>query len=302
MVGGSWRALARIDLALTGHPLPITHQHAMETSRVKVLRGAVRAVDKEMLRAIPSLSASRIPTLPRAAQLIEALVPVLRPRALVVSSFGIREGLLYEALDETRQRRDPLIEAAREVGAGLGRFEQHGPLLDGWIATIFDDAPRAARLRLAACLLADIAWAAHPEFRAERGIDLALHGNWVAIDAPGRAMLAQALFTSFGGGRTLPYPDVSALCTPEELQRAVQWGLAMRLGQRLSGGVAAGLERTRLERDGEVLRLTVDEEDAALLGESVEKRLKVLAGELGVKPEALVSRTKRPRRDAARRA
>ena len=36
---------------------------------------------------------------------------------------------------------------------------------------------------------------------------MALHGNWVAIDAPGRVMLAQALFCNFGGGRELPYPD-----------------------------------------------------------------------------------------------
>ena len=31
MVGGTWRALARLDMALIDHPLPITHQHCMET-------------------------------------------------------------------------------------------------------------------------------------------------------------------------------------------------------------------------------------------------------------------------------
>ena len=40
---------------------------------------------------------------------------------------------------------------------------------------------------------------------------MALHGNWVAIDAPGRVMLAQALFCNFGGGRELPYPAIAAL-------------------------------------------------------------------------------------------
>ena len=71
------------------------------------------------------------PDLPIATQLLEALVVVLDPKALIVSSFGIREGLLYHELAPDEQALDPLIEAAREAGAGLGRFAQHGGLLDG---------------------------------------------------------------------------------------------------------------------------------------------------------------------------
>jgi exopolyphosphatase / guanosine-5'-triphosphate,3'-diphosphate pyrophosphatase len=286
LVGGSWRALARLEMELAGHPLPITHQHEMEPDRPALVRKALRKLDKEALREIPTVSTSRLPTLPLACQLLEALVEALRPSALVVSSFGIREGLLYDDLDAETQRLDPLVEAAREAGAGLGRFEQHGGLLDKWIAPVFDDPPAAARLRLAACLLADIAWAAHPDFRAERGIDMALHGNWVAIDAPGRVRIAQALFCNFGGGRDLPYRSITALCPPEQLERAACWGYAMRLGQRLGGGVAAGLERSRLVRTGATLRLEL--EDAALLGEPVERRLKTLAAALGLAPETVV--------------
>ena len=60
-------------------------------------------------------------------------------------------------------------------------------------------------------------------------------------------MLAQALFSSLGVGGVAALPDVAALCTAEESER-LQRGYAMRLGQRLSGGVAAGLERSRLLR------------------------------------------------------
>ena len=289
LVGGSWRALASVEMALSDHPLPITHQHAMPPSRPRELKPVLRGMTKEELRRIPALSSSRIPTLPRANELLEALVKALSPSALVVSSFGIREGLLYDELAPDLQTLDPLIEAAREVGAGLGRFVQHGELLDAWIASVFDDPPEAARLRLAACLLADIAWAAHPDFRAERGIDLALHGNWVAIDAPGRVMLAQALFTSFGGGGRLPYADAAALCAPHALTRASLWGYAMRLGQRLSGGVAAGLKRSRLEL-GESLVLALDPGEGALVGETVERRLKTLASAMGVTHETMIGR------------
>ena len=283
LVGGSWRALARLDLALTEHPLPVTHQHVMPPERPAELREAIRKLDKDMMREIAAISVSRMPSLPRATSLLGVLVEALRPERLVVSSFGIREGLLYDALAPAIRRLDPLVEAAREAGAGLGRFAQHGETLDRWIAPVCDGGPDAARLRLAACLLSDIAWAAHPDFRAERGIDMALHGNWVAIDAPGRVMLAQALFCAFGGGRDLPYPAITALCTAEELERATLWGYAIRLGQRLSGGVAIGLERSRLSRRDGVLRLRL--KDEALRGEAVERRLRTLANALGLQPE-----------------
>lgn len=283
MVGGSWRALAQLDLALIEHPLPITHQHDLDPGRPAQLRALLKQLDREVLRGI--VSASRVSQLPRATQLLEALVPVLEPAALMVSSFGIREGLLYDGLASEIRRLDPLIEATREAGAGLGRFQQHGALLDRWIAPVFDDRPQAARLRLAACHLSDIAWAAHPDFRAERGIDMALHGNWVAIDAPGRVMLAQALFCAFGGGRDLPYPAIAGLCSAAELERAMQWGFAMRLGQRLSGGVAAGLERSRLVREDGVIRLEIRRSDSALYTEIVERRFKSLAAAIDCRTE-----------------
>ena len=282
MVGGSWRALARLEMALTGHPLPVTHQHVMAVTRPHELRDELAGIGKADRDDVPSVSVSRFPTLPNANLLLDALAGVLDPTHLVVSAFGIREGILFDELSKEERALDPLIEGAREAGAGLGRFAQHGELLDQWIAPAFDDDPRCARLRLAACLLSDIAWAAHPDFRAERGIDMALHGNWVGIDAPGRVMLAQALFCNFGGGRDLPYPAIAALCSEEELKRATAWGFAMRLGQRLSGGVAAGLQRSRLSRDGGTLKLHVASGIKALRGEIVERRLKALAAMLGL--------------------
>ncbi len=284
MVGGSWRTLARLDMALDEHPLPVTHQHVIARGRPRQLRDAIARIDRASLQDIPSISLARFPTLPNANLLLEALVEALDPDRLTISSFGIREGLLYDDLSAKQRALDPLIEATREAGAGLGRFAQHGDLLDQWIAPAFEDDARCARLRLAACLLSDIAWAAHPDFRAERGIDMALHGNWVAIDGPGRVMLAQALFCNFGGGRDFPYPAIAALCSPGELRRAAAWGYAMRLGQRLSGGVAEGLRDSRLVRDEDLLCLHVDEADKALLGETVERRLKTLASALGLTP------------------
>ena len=61
----------------------------------------------------------------------------------------------------------------------------------------------------------------------------------------------------------------------------------MRLGQRLSGGVAASLERSRLVRQDGLLRLELRKGDEALFGEAVEKRLSNLAEAMGVEAKAV---------------
>lgn len=280
MVGGSWRALARIDMLATDFPLPITHQYRMKPSRAKELRKLVRAIDPRLsMVATPP----RLATSPVAAMLLELLVDELEPSQLVVSTYGIREGLLYSKLKPSQRRVDPLIEEAREAGGGEHRFGQHGDLLDEWIAPVFDDVPAMERLRLASCLLADVAWQANPGFRADRGIEMALHGNWVAVSPAGRVIMAQALTANFGRDR-LPDARLTGLCKDEQLRRGHCWGLAMRLGQRLSGGVASVLKRTSLEsRNGEI-RLTVRRGEEALIGDQVERRLVRLAEALGKEP------------------
>jgi exopolyphosphatase/guanosine-5'-triphosphate,3'-diphosphate pyrophosphatase len=94
-------------------------------------------------------------------------------------------------------------------------------------------------------------------------------------------MLGQALFTHFGGDGVCPI--VNQLIGYDLAARAMRWGYAMRLGQRLSGGVPEPLESSSLTiRDGSVL-LTLRGQDTALYGETVERRHKLLADALQLK-------------------
>lgn len=288
MVGGSWRALARLDMTASGYPLPITHQYAMAPARARQLEQLVEALGAKGAKAVPAVAAERFPTLPAAAKLLSAVVETIKPSRLIVSSYGIREGLLYSGLPRSQRCIDPLISAARDASLAVRRFEEHGDRLDEWIAPIFDDAPQLERLRLASCILADAAWQAHPDFRAERGVELALHGNWVGIDAGGRVLLAQALYSNFGAPQLLPDEALRALCRPEAIERALHWGLAMRLGQRLCGGVASALGGTRLDSTPKRIRLRVDPRRSPLVGEAVERRLARLAEACGKRPEVVI--------------
>ncbi|GGE72797.1 Ppx/GppA family phosphatase [Sphingomonas prati] len=287
LVGGSWRALARLDMYLEDWPLPIIHHYRMPSDRAARLVRVLAQIDRKRLREVIGLSASRLPTLPDAAALLSVVVRQLQTSSLVASAYGLREGLLHDTLPVAERRQDPLITATREEGGRQGRFAEHGDLLHNWIAPLFpDEGAEDARLRHAACLLGDVGWRAHPEFRAARGLDTALHGNWVGIDARGRAIVARALYTSFGG--TLPVPLLDRLFTAEDKAMADRWGHAMRLGQRLSGGVAGPLAGSSVALAGDAITLTLPADHRDLAGESVERRLKILATALGRRPETIV--------------
>ena len=279
LVGGSWRALARLDMDLSHYPLPIIHGYCMDADAVARLGRTVETSSRSRLRATPGLSSGRIPTLGDAAAILTLLLRELGSASTIVSAFGLREGLLYQDLDTATAAQDPLTVATRDEGRRAGRFPEHGDLLDRWLAPLFDrDAPAAARLRNAACQLADVGWRANPEFRAELGVEIALHGNWVGVDAAGRAQMAQTLHASSGGDGI---PDaLAALASKERLDRATAWGLAMRLGQRLSGGLAGPLQRSRLSADEGTVTLHLAPEDRALYGETVERRHTALAAYL----------------------
>lgn len=290
MVGGSWRALAQVHIFQTGHPLPIVHQYEMPKSAPASLVRSLSRIDMVHLREVPNISTSRLPSLPGAAMLLAATVKKLGSSSVIASGFGLREGLLYGELTPEEQRLDPLIIAARSEGERQGRFPEHGDMLFEWMTGLFDakdsggkEGAAERRLRLAASLLSDIAWRAHPDFRAERGVDAALHGNWVAVTAAERAALAQALHYCFGGGADAPVLALLAqLAPPRLLDKARAWGLALRLGQRLTGGTAAALAASRLTREGDVVVLRMDARHAALFGEAVSRRLRLVAASLGL--------------------
>lgn len=286
LVGGSWRALARLDMHLTRFPLPIVHHYRMPPQEAARLVRVLARAEPKRLRAIAGLPSARIPMLGVAAAVLAVLVRQMQSSELIVSAYGLREGLLHRILPADTRAEDPLLCAAREEGARQGRFPEHGDLLERWIAPLFGaEGPADARLRHAACLLGDVGWRAHPEFRAERGLETALHGNWVGIDARERAMVGRALFTSFGG--VGPLDVVSRLCSADEQAQADCWGLAMRLGQRLSGGVARALKESRVALAPDAVTLTLTPENAPLYGETVERRHKALANAFGLKAALL---------------
>lgn len=296
-VGGSWRALAHLDMHETSHPLPILHQYRLTPDRPLALGAIASRLDKRRVKLIPNVSERRLTAMPGAAVTLDTLLLLTGARDAIISAHGVREGLLFSRLSPEERAEDPLLAACRQEAGEESRFHSNGDRLMDWLDPLLSQGedPRDRRLRHAACLLSDVAWRGHPDFRAERALDASLYGNWVGIDARERMMLGIALFVCYGGAPPAALLDmVAKLCTPDDLQIARVWGLALRLGQRLCGGAVQMLVRTGLLRDGRRLVLQLPEDYVDLFGEVVERRLEALAGALELQPSVTIGRVRVP--------
>ncbi len=283
LVGGAWRTLARVHMKLHGWPLPVLGNYTFPAADVPPLKASVRAMGTAQLAAIRGVKLARALQLDDAAALLAALVAEAGSSQVVISSFGLREGLMFQTLSPAIRQLDPLIEGVRHTVEGQLQVPGYSEALLRWCDAIFpDEARNIRRLRHAACLLFGTGWASSPDFRAMDGEELALHGNWVGVDGPARAEMAMALHGALGGNPDTPPAILGQLASAAGLARAQSWGLAMRLAQRLSGGspgVLAALTLT-LAADGAVV-LGVPGNVAGLVDAAVERRLARLAMSLG---------------------
>jgi len=281
LVGGTWRAMAVFAMAAQGYPLSDPHGFELDAAAALELANSLAASETELIKGRERISAMRAEKLPDAAVLLQSLLTQLNPERVVFSSWGLREGLLYDRLPAHTRAQDPLL-------AGVAVFASHRgsepTLATRMAAWTLDAAPArehgSERLRLAATMLALAAMQIEPNIRLPQAINWALHKRWVGIDGKGRAMLAAAIAAN-GNQLNLP-ARVRALASEEALEEAVRWGLALRIARRLGAQSRRSLEVSRLGVEDGALVLKLAESHAALLGQPTEKDMKLLAGRLGL--------------------
>lgn len=299
-VGGAWRALARLHMAQVKYPLHVLHHYRMTPRDADELCGLVARMGRQSLRGVVAVSRNRLAALPWAGLVLQRLIRTARPGAIVFSANGLREGVLFDRLTAAERRRDPLIAACMEAARGRERYAPHGEALRRFTAPVFpsEDA-RIARLRHAASTLSDIGWREHPEHRAESALEAALYLPDGCLTHDERAWLALALHGRYGGDANAPITAMPrGLLASEDAALAHAVGLSLRLGYALSGGVPGLLRHVAIVRAADRLDLRVGPRLAPLMGELVERRLRILADAIGVKSTTITPDTT-PRRLAA---
>jgi exopolyphosphatase/guanosine-5'-triphosphate,3'-diphosphate pyrophosphatase len=282
LVGGSWRALARLDMERRGYPLKVLHEYRMTPKSVLQTVKWIKGKSVDELRAITGNSEARMRLVPIAAQVLKSLIQRFKPKELAVSSYGIREGLLYEQMPYELKRRDPLIEACRWDEAKHARIPGFGRQLHNFIAPVFGrTSPERTRLIRAACLLHDVSWRAHPDYRAEVCFDNATRANLGGLDHPGRVFLAVALMHRYKNSREgTRFDELFALLPEKDLKRAEVLGKAMRFGAMFSVERPELMGELQFRPKKRILRLTLHPETKGLFGEVAQARLNSLASSM----------------------
>jgi len=299
-VGGAWRTLAQLHMRLADYPLGIIHQY--ELSRADALEAArfIEGQSRGSLERIEGISKRRVETLPHAAAVLEGLIEGLGLQRVVLSAYGLREGLLFESMNRLTRQENPLVAGCAALGGRPQAAETLGAALDAWLQSAFERlepafGARDGVLLAAACRLADFGAQLHPDHRADLVFEQVLRAPIAGADHAERVFLACAAFGRHTASSVNPAPHiVGRLLTPERYQRARAIGAAVRLGCDLSGRGPDLLTRARLEFKPDAVILQAEAGwEVALLGDPVGKRAATLAGlldrELRVKRAALAS-------------
>ena len=283
LVGGAWRALARIHIAQTGYPLNIVHHYTIGHDEARDLTGVVAGASRRALERMPGVPRRRVDDLPYAAVVLRRVLRATGARRVVFSANGLREGWYIRRMAASVRAQDPLLAAGHDFARRLGRDPALPPALLAWTDPLFPgEAGEPRRLREAACWMSDIGSHDHPEYRAEQAFQRVLRQPGVGLDHHARAFLGLTLALRYEAELEAAFLTTARLLlNPEAQRRAVILGVAMRLAYTLSAGTPDLLAGTSLSA-GPTLTLRLAEGSGAFAGESVTRRLDRLAQALGL--------------------
>jgi exopolyphosphatase/guanosine-5'-triphosphate,3'-diphosphate pyrophosphatase len=310
LVGGAWRAIARLHMEQTHYPLHIIHEYTIARRSAESFLDIIAGQSRRSLERVTAISRRRLEAVPVAALILRRLIAAGRPDRIVFSAFGLREGYAYGLL-RAELTDDPLIEACIGIAASRSRWQNRvsfgapetgaaglgdGDRLQAWIAPVFPGLSAARqRLHRAVCWLSDIAWAEHPDYRAGHAFARSLTMPVAQVDHAERVFIAAALHARYGGAADDPAKALTrSLLDDGTAVDARALGLALRLAYTLSGGALELLDQVRLRRESTGIALELPPTGSLFVGEAVQRRLDALGRTLGVSARALRRRSPSP--------
>jgi exopolyphosphatase/guanosine-5'-triphosphate,3'-diphosphate pyrophosphatase len=277
-VGGTWRNLARLFMALERYPLKIIHGYEVDARRMRRLSRRAMERDPKALKRLISISSLRLQAAPFGASLAQEIFRLTGAGRAVFSAYGLREGYLFSQLTKRDRQRDPLIATAREMGRREARFGDLGEALMQWTDPLLTDEDEdQRRLRQAACWLSDLVWREHVEHRPQQAFERVLQHPFIAIDHPGRLFVAYTLYCRYGGDPTdIEGRQALTLLPADRRHMAELLGEALRLAYRVSAAMPGLLSRTQLRCSPEGIHLDLPDDGSLPDGRAVTKSLQRL--------------------------
>ena len=285
-VGGTWRAIGRLHMARCNYPLHVMHNYEISQEEAKKLCKRLTTTKSSAVRGINAVSSNRRNLLPYGAILLNEIINIMNPDKIVFSAVGVREGYLYSLLPDKVKRADPLITAAEEMAVLRARSPVHSRELAQWTKQAFKtfgmkETKEEARFRKAACLLADITWRSHPDYRGDQALNLISNANFVGVNHPGRAYLALSSFYRHEGlVNDNARPAIGVVANKRITERAKLLGALFRVGYLFSAAMPGILPEIEFRRGDEIFEITVPKHLAEMEGERLDRRISGLSNVL----------------------
>jgi exopolyphosphatase/guanosine-5'-triphosphate,3'-diphosphate pyrophosphatase len=289
-VGGIWRSLARVDMEEQDYPLHVLQNYTISRGRALRLCKLLGGLSRDSVRKIKVVSKRRAEALPYGAIVLERLLLAGDIKDVVISAYGLREGLFYARLSPEERAKDPLMEFAVEANERLARVPQHAREMIQWTAPLFDgDSAELRRMREASAFFSDIGWRRHPDDRAAGAMSQVLTAPFAGADHRVRVLIAHSIFHRYSGDEDFP-PGLAlaGLLDKDDERRALRVGLAWRFAFSLSASAAGELGHYKLRVTPSKVILEVPSKREAIAGEPVQKRLGALAESFDRRGEILV--------------
>ena len=256
-----------------------------------------RLVEKQSpasLAKIPGVSAKRAQNLPYAAFLLRKILSKTKVREVVISSFGLREGLLFDDLPSGVSSRHPTLASVEALAHQNWSSAEFGQAVELWLEPVFAyfkpvfGKSRTDLLQTAICRLADIGARMHPDHRAEISFNLALYAPFAGLSHKERVALALAIYHRYAGTGTPPSTTLIMRIIDEDMRAwATAIGLGLRCASAVSARTASLLQRTSLFIDKGTIMLDAKKEDSLLLTSAPGRRLRDLADALGLQAQLI---------------
>ena len=265
------------------------HNYTIPSGTRSISPGSSSASIPTTLVAIGAISTARRPLLAYGAVVLDEIIRRSKPKEIVISVAGVREGLLYERLDKTTRREDALIAAAREFNVLRSRAPRarRRALCLGRLLSCARSASMTKARKRSGYAMPPVSWpisagARHPDYRGEQSLNMIANAGFVGVDHPGRAFIAlcSRVPLRWPGGDQIG-PELRRLVSARLLDRARILGAAMRVAYIISAGMPGILPRTPMLCARGVVDLTLPPELADLASERLQNRLQRLARLIG---------------------
>jgi exopolyphosphatase/guanosine-5'-triphosphate,3'-diphosphate pyrophosphatase len=272
-IGGSFRALAKMHMESSNYPLRILHEYRAEAKEFQAFVKQIAAMPADKLEKFPGVAAKRIATLPGAAMILDKIISAAKPEGIVFSASGIREGYLYEKLSPYIRSQDGLLSSCIEFATKGGRSTAYSNELYTWMYPLLkDESDRDRRLRMAFCLLSEIAQHIHPEYRAEWAYERILFSSITGLSHRERVKLALALYHRHQFKVKQVWSEMNML-----KQKDAAWaklvGTCANLAYHISGSVAGNLLKTAYVIDSKAVNLQLSGSMQDIMGDALKRRI-----------------------------